>query len=73
MNAEEMGQALGPIFEEVNVLFLAIVNALRKQPGFDDDSFCQEIQILLARDDLSAMQRSALSVLLNNEIVEGDC
>ena len=60
--AEAIAQPLG----EAIVIFIAVVNALRKQPGFDDYRFCQEIQVLLAREDWSEMQREALSSLLDN-------
>ena len=69
MNDEDlqsMATALGEPIGEVLVVFLTVVNALRKQPGFDDTKFCAEIQALLSRSDLSEVQRQALSSLLGN-------
>jgi hypothetical protein len=60
--AEVLGQPLG----EILVVFIAVVNALREQPGFDDARFVKSIQALLSREGLSEMQRAALSSLLNN-------
>ena len=67
MNNDEMNslaEALGKPLGEVVVIFLTVVNALRKQPGFDDAKFRAEIEALLARDDLSEIRRGALSSLL---------
>ena len=69
MNNEETeatGGILGQQLGEVLVVFLAVVNALREQPGFDDDRFVKSIQDLLSRNNVSEMQRAALSSLLNN-------
>jgi hypothetical protein len=70
MNNEDvqtMGTALGKPIAEILCIFLIVVNALRKQPGFDDSQFCAEIQALLLREDLSEIQRNALSTLIDNE------
>ena len=61
-SAEELGKPLG----EVVVISIAIANALRKQPGFDDAKFRAEIKALLARDDLSEIQQAAFSSLLGD-------
>lgn len=69
MNNEEtqaMAEALGQPLAEVLGIFITVVNALREQPGFDDDRFVKSIQSLLSRNDLSEMQRAALSSLVNN-------
>jgi hypothetical protein len=70
MNNEEtraITEELGGLLGETIVIFTVIVNALRKQPGFDEDRFCQEIQqAILSRDDWSGVQRDVLSSLLDD-------
>lgn len=69
MNDEDLqsiATALDEPIGEVLVIFLVVVNVLRKQPGFDDAKFCAEIQTSLLRSDLSEVQREALSRLLGN-------
>jgi hypothetical protein len=53
--------------EEILSIFAAIVNILRKQPGFNDEKFSEEIKTLLEDDkDMSKVQREVLFSLLNH-------
>lgn len=60
--AKQYDKSLGDIV----VIFIAIVNALRKQPAFHDAKFRAEIQTLLERHDLSDVQRQALLPFLSD-------
>jgi hypothetical protein len=53
--------------EEILSIFAAIVNILRKQPGFNDEKFSEEIKTLLEDDkDMSKVQREVLFSLFNH-------
>jgi hypothetical protein len=58
-----IGEQLG----EIGVLFLAVVNALRKQPGFDDVAFRLEIQRLLVNPSITQLQRDVLAKWLSDD------
>ncbi len=63
-NNKEVAEAVGRQLGEVLVLFLGVVNALRKQPAFDDASFRKEIKALLERPSTTEIQGRALEELL---------
>ena len=56
--------AIGDSLGDIVVGFLLIVKVLRLQPGFNNDMFSHEIDVLLERDGLSPTQRSILTSLL---------
>lgn len=59
-----MVNAIAEPLGDIVVAFLLIVKVLRSQPGFNNDMFAHEIEVLLERDDLSPTQREILSSLL---------
>ncbi|MGI0493789.1 hypothetical protein ACN4EG_18560 [Alkalinema pantanalense CENA528] len=65
-NLQSIAAVFGESIGDVLFVFLEVVNALRKQPSFDDTKFCAEIQALLQRSDFSDTQREALSSLLRD-------
>ena len=71
-NLKQIAEAAGQPLGEVLVVFLALVNALRKQPSFDEARFQQEIQELLRRPLITDIQRLALQALLDNPDPKGD-
>ncbi len=71
-NLKHMAEAVGQPLGDVLVVFLALVNALRKQPGFAEARFQQEIQELLRRPWITDIQRQALQALLDNPDPKGD-
>ena len=67
MNEEEkkiIAELTAKPVADIAVTLIAIVNALRRQPGFDDAKFRAEIKELLARASVSDFQRSVWSSLL---------
>lgn len=66
-NEEVLGNAIGSAVGSASVVFLAVVNALRKQPNFDDDKFQADIRDLLEKDSLDEMQRGMLLALIDSE------
>jgi hypothetical protein len=61
--AEGVGQALG----ELLGAFLMVIEALRKQPGFDDAAFRATLEQRLADTSLSRLQRHTLERLMENK------
>jgi hypothetical protein len=60
-----LAEALGKPLGDAILIFIAVVNALRKQPAFDDAKFRAEIETLIARGDLTDIRRQAFLVLLS--------
>jgi hypothetical protein len=67
MNQEEqkMAESLGKLIGEVVNVYAGVVNALRKQPGFDDENFTNEVQAMISTGEFNDFQREILSSFLS--------
>jgi hypothetical protein len=61
--AQGVGQAIGELVDG----FVKIINALRKQPGFDDAAFRSELQTLLASGELRTLQEHMVKQVLGSD------
>ena len=64
---KQMTEAVGIVISEVLMVISHVVNALRKQPGFDPESFDAELRKVAESEDTSALQKHAMALLLANQ------
>jgi hypothetical protein len=60
VTAEAVGQALG----ELLGAFVTVINALRRQPGFDEGLFTTELQTILRNPELTTLQSHTFTLLM---------
>lgn len=65
--AVEMGRVVGEMFTTL----AAVIDLIRKQPGFDEPRFQSGIQELLKVGEVSDFQRSMLKTFVNNSESDG--
>lgn len=68
VTVEAVGQALG----ELLGAFVTVINAMRRQPGFDDQQFTGELQTILSNPDLTTLQSHTFSLLLQGTGLDPD-
>lgn len=61
---EAVGQALG----ELLGAFVTAMNAMRRQPGFDNALFTAEMREILKNPDLTTLQSHTFSLLLKADM-----
>jgi hypothetical protein len=62
---------LGQSIADITVTLIAIVTLLRKQPGFDNQKFLEDVQALLNNaTEASDYTKTVLSLLVNNQETE---
>ncbi len=59
-----LAQGVGQVIGELLGAFLGSINAIRKQPGFDDAAFRTEIEALLKIPGVTQLQEHAFLMLL---------
>jgi hypothetical protein len=60
VTVEAVGQAIG----EVLGAFVTVINAMRRQPGFNDQQFTAELQDVMLNPNLTTLQSHTFSLLL---------
>ena len=60
VTAEAVGQALG----ELLGAFVTVINAMRRQPGFQEGLFMAELETILKNPDLTTLQSHTFTLLL---------
>ena len=68
VTAEAVGQALG----ELLGAFVTVINAVRRQPGFDNTRFTAEMQEILKNPQLTTLQSHTFTLLLNADVATGE-
>lgn len=61
-----LAQGIGQVIGELLGGFVAVVNALRKQHGFDGSAFRAEIETLLKNPAASQLQQHTFQLLLQS-------
>lgn len=64
VTAEAVGQALG----EVLGAFVTVINAMRRQPGFQDEPFRAELKTILENPALTTLQRHTFELLFQQPL-----
>ena len=64
VTTEAVGQALG----ELLGAFVTAINAMRRQPGFDNSLFAEELKEILKNPDLTTLQSHTFSLLLKADM-----
>ena len=59
-----LAQGIGQVIGELLGAFLGSINAIRRQPGFDDAAFRSEIEALLKIPGVTQLQEHAFQMLL---------
>jgi hypothetical protein len=63
-----LAQGVGQVIGEVLGAFVGAINALRKQPGFNDSAFRAEIEALLKHPNATQLQQHAFQILLQSQV-----
>lgn len=64
---ETFAQGIGQAISELVDGFVKIINALRKQPGFDEDAFRSQLQALLATGELRTLEEHTVKKVLGSD------
>lgn len=64
---DAIAQGVGQVLGELIKAFSAAFQALRSQPGFDADSFDEQIQTLIESPDATTLQKHAWQLILSKQ------
>jgi len=67
---DQLAQGVGQVIGELLGAFVAVINVLRKQPGFNEDAFRSEIGALTQHPSTTKLQQHTYELLLHENALQ---